>query len=189
MSRRVPRTLRTLKLDYREIAALLLFPPAFLDPVVLPLLLCLLQLLILRPFPYRSCRRCRSSSVEYLFPALRRFFGPLFLLPILLREAPLRPASSRVPRVLPVVRRGRHRYGRRNLLPGGGPARPRRWESASAMPSARVRACAATCACVQTMRRYDDTIRDSRALAHSPVCGVCVSVSPTQLTARRDGAG
>lgn len=30
MSRRVPRTLRTLKLDYREIAALLLFPPASL---------------------------------------------------------------------------------------------------------------------------------------------------------------
>jgi len=75
MSRRVPRPRRTRKRDYRELAALLL-PPAFLDPVVLPLLLCLLQLLILRPFPYRSCRRCRSSSVEYLFPALRRFFGP-----------------------------------------------------------------------------------------------------------------
>lgn len=32
MSRRVPRTLRTLKLDYREIAALLLFPLASLSP-------------------------------------------------------------------------------------------------------------------------------------------------------------
>lgn len=37
MSRRVPRTLRTLKLDYREIAALLLFPLAF--PSLLLLLL------------------------------------------------------------------------------------------------------------------------------------------------------
>lgn len=78
MSRRVPRTLRTLKLDYREIAALLLFPPASLLS------------LSLSPSP-----RCSP-----LAPA--RLRSPLLGPP----RASLRPPPSPsriVPRVRPVV--------------------------------------------------------------------------------------
>lgn len=171
MSRRVPRTLRTLKLDYREIAALLLLPPAF--PLLLVLLLYLLILVRSLTSP-AAADPLRGS----LLPALHRFFSFLLLL---LREAPLRPPPSRVPRVLPVVRIAQHRYGRRNLLPDGGPARPRRWESVSAMPPARVRLCEYIC-----VRADDARIRRYDAIR---ACEACVSVSPTQLTACRDGAG
>lgn len=154
MSRRVPRTLRTLKLDYREIAALLLFPPALpLYPVsssstFSSSVRSLTAPPLLRPPPPHPPSRTSSSTTESRSqsPPCRSH-----------RPAPLRttkPTTCRWPRSTPEV---------------GIRVRD--------VPPARVRACACTCACES---RRCDTIR---------ACETCVSVSPTQLTARRDGAG